>query len=515
MAASLRQEKVSLLHRKESKLYLYLALALLSELGYLAIGSRGDLRPHISFYLSCYAALFLLYVISIRIFFLRSQDEQQSHLAKRDSTSTVMTWLIEFFQRTRIAHDVSSQDLLPIGIIFAILFRLTLLFTTPSLSDDIYRYVWDGRVADSGINPYLYAPEAEQLSHLRDSRIYPNINHKEIPTVYPPVSQLVYRGIAALGGGVSEFKAAFVILDLLNILLLVLITQALRINMMRVLIYAWNPLIIVEFAHSGHADVIGVFLMLLALWLMVEGRLVWGNIALALSFLTKFVSGLFLPIFMTWRRDNKMMAPLWFLIVVALLYLPYAEIGSRLFTGLAVYSDKWAFNNSAFGLINSGFRAVLDADWLHRLGKQPDSPFGSMLRWMISDNEASLKLSKGVVVTSFLTAFLYYLMRLRRDFMAQGQQWFFRLGLILFGLFVILNPTVHPWYLTWIVPFLVVHPNRAWLLLTGLVGLSYWVLNEYWMTGIWQEQQWVKYAEYLPFYTFLGYDAVKEWLSRN
>jgi len=502
-----------LLNRNQSKLHLLLVLALLSEIVYLAIAARGDLRPHILFYLSCYGALFVVYAIAIRLLFVPGNDQPRSHTPNNNSASNAMTWLSEFLHKTRMQEEVSGRDLVPVGIIFAILFRLTLLFTMPSLSDDIYRYVWDGRVADSGINPYLYAPEADELSHLRDSTIYPNINHKEIPTVYPPVSQMVYRGIVALGGGVSEFKAAFVILDLLNILLLVLIAQILRINLMRVLLYAWNPLVIVEFAHSGHADVIGIFLMLLALWLLIQGRLAWANIALALSFLTKFVSGLFLPIFVANRRDYKMLAPLFFLMVVAVLYLPYAEVGSRLFTGLAVYSDKWAFNNSIFGGINSGFHAIIKWDSFQRfVGRSVFAP-SSMLQWLISDDEASLKLAKGAVAVSFLTVFLYYLQRLRRDFEAQGNQWFFKLGLIFFGLFIILNPTVHPWYLTWIVPFLVVYPDRAWLLFTGLAGLSYWVLSDYWAIGVWQEEQWVKYVEYLPFYGLLLHDAIRKRLS--
>ena len=78
-----------------------------------------------------------------------------------------------------------------------------------------------------------------------------------------------------------------------------------------------------------------------------------------------------------------------------------------------------------------------------------------------------------------------------------------------FGGFFLLSPTAHPWYLCWLLPFLVVVPNRAWLLLTGLVGLSYWILIDYSKTGIWQETSWVKWVEYSPFYFLLVFDGIK------
>ena len=72
-------------------------------------------------------------------------------------------------------------------------------------------------MASQGINPYLYAPDAEELEPLRDDSIYPNINHKEISTIYPPVSQLTFWGLYKLNPSLLAFKAAFWGLDLLTI----------------------------------------------------------------------------------------------------------------------------------------------------------------------------------------------------------------------------------------------------------------------------------------------------------
>ena len=89
----------------------------------------------------------------------------------------------------------SLRLVLAIGL----LFRVSLLWSDPGLSDDHYRYVWDGRVQLAGINPFLYAPDDEALRHLRDDG-YEGINHKEIPTVYPPLTQLTPVGCSYTSG---------------------------------------------------------------------------------------------------------------------------------------------------------------------------------------------------------------------------------------------------------------------------------------------------------------------------
>ena len=72
-----------------------------------------------------------------------------------------------------------SRSVLIIGLVFAALFRLSILFSPPYLSDDLYRYVWDGRVQAAGINPYRYIPADQSLVGLRDEKIYPKINRRD------------------------------------------------------------------------------------------------------------------------------------------------------------------------------------------------------------------------------------------------------------------------------------------------------------------------------------------------
>src|SRR5215510_10638899 len=104
-----------------------------------------------------------------------------------------------------------SRSLLVLGLIFAGLFRCSILFFPPYLSDDIYRYVWDGRVQAAGINPYRYIPADESLANLRDDKIYPNINRRDYArTMYPPVAEGAFLLITRFGVSVTWMKVAMV-----------------------------------------------------------------------------------------------------------------------------------------------------------------------------------------------------------------------------------------------------------------------------------------------------------------
>jgi len=236
--------------KKNLNIMMILGLALGSEICYLVIAGIENLRTQISLFLICYAVIFLFYLVVATLFFYFSGNQKNGRK---------IGWLKKL--RTKLKEErISTKKFLTVGIVFGVIFRLTMLFTTPTLSDDIYRYVWDGKVASQGINPYQYPPKAEELKPVRDNSIYPNVNHKEISTIYPPVSQLVFWGLFKLDSSLLAFKVVFFGLDLLTIAILILVLKNLGLNSKRVLLYVWNPLIIVEISGSGHADIIGIFL---------------------------------------------------------------------------------------------------------------------------------------------------------------------------------------------------------------------------------------------------------------
>ncbi|MBI4553088.1 MAG: hypothetical protein HY710_12560 [Candidatus Latescibacteria bacterium] len=350
-------------------------------------------------------------------------------------------------------------------LVFAVLFRVTLLFSPPTLSDDLYRYVWDGRTQNHGINPYRYPPNAPELAGLRDA-YYPGINNKPIPTVYPPLMEIVFRGVDRIAHTPMAMKVVFVLCDLGVIVLLGLLLRTHHLPIVRMVIYAWNPLVLVEVAGSGHNDPLAVGLMLAALLALTAGRPILSVVSLALSVVSKLFAVVLLP--SVARAMPRKRALLLFPVVVGLLYLPYLDAGRHLTTGLFVYGNKWRFNDSLFTLALSV--------------------------------TGDLTLAKVIVGVFFLGVVIT---RLR------GPESPVRTAYVLIGAYLILTPTVQSWYLLWLLPFLCFFPNRAWLLLSGLIMLSYHVLIQFTRTGLWREALWVRYVEYIPFYALLMFDAIK------
>ena len=136
--------------------------------------------------------------------------------------------------------------------------------------------------------------------------------------------------------------------------------------------------------------------------------------------------------------------------------------------GLLVYGDKWRFNDSLFTLALTATGSLMHA--------------------------------KVVIGSIFMAIVLGRLLNDRAHLQT---------AYVLVGAYLLLTPTFQPWYLIWIVPFLCFFPNRAWMLLTGLAVIAYNVLIQFTQTGIWHEATWVRYVQFIPFYTLLIFDSVR------
>ncbi len=235
------------------------------------------------------------------------------------------------------AFWVTSRRPSPLWLVllFAVLLRLPPLLSPPHLSTDAYRYVWDGRVQAAGINPYRYVPAAPELKALRDERIYPQINRREYAvTIYPPAAQLFFLATTRLSESVTWMKSAILACEGLAIwMLLLLLRRAGRADA-EVLLYAWHPLAIWEFAGSGHVDAAAIACVLAALLARARGRSALAGAALGLGALFKLYPLVLLPAL--WRRrDFRMPAALAATIAVG--YLPYLGVGPGVLGFLPAY----------------------------------------------------------------------------------------------------------------------------------------------------------------------------------
>jgi alpha-1,6-mannosyltransferase len=238
-----------------------------------------------------------------------------------------------------ILRSRSSRVTLLLTILFAVLFRLSILFSPPYLSDDIYRYIWDGRVQAAGINPFRYIPAAPELAHLRDDAIYPRINRRDYAhTIYPPVTQIIFLLTTRISESVTWMKFTMVVFEAIAVWAIVQLLASFGLARERILLYAWHPLVIWEFAGSGHADAIAIAFIALAFLAWRRNAHLGAGVALACATLTKLIPVVLFPALLRRRRWKVIVA---FVATIIVGYLGYLSVGLVGAMGsLPVYSSE-------------------------------------------------------------------------------------------------------------------------------------------------------------------------------
>ena len=357
---------------------------------------------------------------------------------------------------------------LPLIIGFAVVFRLILVFSPLVLSTDLYRYVWDGRVQRAGLNPYRYPPEAEALTALRDTEIFPRINRPWLPTIYPPAAQMFFAlSTTVFPDSISGMKALLMLFDLATLWLLVRLLKTTGSDPDRVLVYAWSPLVLFELAGSGHVEALMLPFVLLALLARRQDRPIVAGAALGIATLSKLYPAVLFPTL--WRRRDAYF-PLAFGATVLLGYLPYASgVGDRVAGYLPRYFGPWED-------FNVGLR-----HWLAVLLTPftPSPRLTAMLLLTAALLTTALAVSRGddVIRRAYVMATAYLLL---------------------------LPTSFYPWYLVWLLPFLCIYPAWGWLYLSGTIALSY---LEY-VKGTQALLPGVRMLEFLPCYALLLMQAV-------
>ena len=244
----------------------------------------------------------------------------------------------------------------------AVLLRLIALAAPVFLSDDINRYIWDGRVQAAGINPYRYIPTDPELEPLRDRLIFPNINRNNYaPTIYPPIAQMLFLAANRLGETAVAVKLIFVSVEAVGIGTLLFILRTAGRPPEQILLYAWHPLPVWEIAGSAHVDAAVVTFAALALAAAVRGKRVWSAAALAAATLVKFFPLVLAPAL--WRPDKSNLGdwrwPAAFIAVIFAAYLPYIGVGSRALGFLPGYVAEENFGSGGgFWLLAIARRAI-------------------------------------------------------------------------------------------------------------------------------------------------------------
>ncbi len=407
---------------------------------------------------------------------------------------------VHFFISHHILKRGTSLSPLQMGAIFlvAIALRLTVIPLTPTLSDDIYRNIWDGRVQVAGFNPYLHAPEDKELAHLRDDLIWPRINHPELKTIYPPTAQylssLAARVHSALGiDPILAWKFTLLLVEMSGAAILAFALYSNR-RGPAFLIYAWSPLAVVEFYGSGHVDAAGVGLAAASVGCILLHKRLLSGVFFAAAFLTKLIAAPVAIVFLTIRgRVQRLGAAA---IVAVLLVIPYAGAGKTALESLKLYQAEWEFN----GVVHRMLRVD---SW----GAIPSRIAES--RWDIFFNAGTIEekrtgriIATALILAGGITAVL----------LGAGPA---GIAIWTLGLFLLIQPTIHPWYLTWLLPFLAVRYVRAFLAWTVTIPFSYEVLVGHRVGAGWIENPSLQAASVLPVLFFIVWDLFRRDLGTN
>ena len=343
-----------------------------------------------------------------------------------------------------VAARGSSGRVLAACLGVAIAWRLLLVTASPLLSDDINRYVWEGRVQLHGGNPYAWAdrPDAPRWKGLHDA-LWDGVNHKEYTAVYPPLFMLATRAVVALSDSLTAMKAFLVGCELLTLGLLAVLLRRRRLPRERLLVLAWSPLALVEIAGSGHNEAFGMIWLVLALLALDADRSFVSALAAGAGFMSKFLPGL---IAAAWIRRYRFRHLLAAAALSAALVVPFLDGHRTMLLSLSKYARFWTFNETLFAPL----ALALGHGGAVRAGALLALALALGLAWRRAEPVAA---ASAVVVGALL-----------------------------------LSPNVLPWYALWLLPLLVLRDEPAALLFTGTVGLAYlvypdWQSGERWTIG--------------------------------
>jgi len=433
-----------------------------------AITSIRNIEEDIPTFVALYIVSFLTYLSVIYFVLNNGEIFRKSRLYGEKNTPGNL-----------IRSTVDSRKILWSIVIFSLLFRLTLLPVTPS--DDMNRYLWEGKIQLHGVNPYALPPNSSDLQHLRDT-MYTGINHKHLTTIYPPFMLMMFAVASSVSHTFLSMKLTFLFFDLLTLFLLIRLLQVKGYDPVNVVIYAWNPLVLINFAGHGHGDSLQIFFIFLAFYFYTVRKNVTSVFVLGLAILSKFVSLIFAPFFLL---KNKPIYLFILFLILCVFYLPYVETGKGLWSTLFHFGTQYHYNDSLHFLI-------------------------------FSLSLGTTVISEILTLGLFCSILLYVYTKYYRE-QAKGVD-VMRYAFWVIGVFLVIAPTVHPWYLTWIVPFLCFYRSKAWLILTGTVVCYYFMnyplfstLIEWQNEWVWKEVHWLKLPEYIPFYGLLLY----EFINRN
>ncbi len=441
------------------------ASGIILELMFILFALNGGGEKSIPVYMLIYFETFLVFFFA---YFLVKYSERHKlfHHARNDpeQQSKLLRLAVPLLN---IKTGKAAEFKLPLLIILSgIIFRLTLFGTLPSTSPDVYRYVWEGKIIVNGFNPYASPPSSPQLTQLHSRELPAKVTFKNMTAIYPPFAQTVFAASYLISGEkLLGLKLIYLLSEIITMLFLLLLLYLKKKNLNLIILYAWLPLVIMEFFINAHLDPIGIMLLVVTLYMLESGKEFLSAIPFALSVLTKFYPLIIFPLLIKKLGLRKTIVFAAIFAAISIIFLiPFNLIDINNFRSLFAYLSRWEFNGSAYKLIK-----------------------------FILNNGTQAHIVCGLL----LTASIGVISILYKDFLKASAG--------VFICFIIFSATVYPWYLGWMAainPFVEFYSVLSFFFTINLSNFT--PLGE-----VWKEYPRLILIQYSVFYLFLIYDLYK------
>jgi len=355
-------------------------------------------------------------------------------------------------------------------------FRLIFIFAIPNLSQDFYRFIWDGRVVSQGISPYLFTPEmyfsqvSETIGKLIPlaDELYKGMGSLSANNYsnYPPINQLFFAVATVLGGKsimgtVIALRILIIFADLGILYFGKKLLQKLELPIENIFWFFLNPFIIIELSGNLHFEGVMLVFLIWALNVFFKGNWFWAAVLFGISISVKLIPLLLLPIFIKYFSKNKLdkevlhswistfsnLFKFYFVIGITLLltFLPFlsVEFLQNFSSTIALWFQKFEFNASIYYVIRwIGFKVV---------------------GWNIIE-------IVGKILPLVTLLIIFGISLLRRN---KNPHQMIHSMLFAISFYFLLSTTVHPWYVATPLLLSVFTPYKFPLIWSFMVFLSY------------------------------------------
>lgn len=404
-----------------------------------------------------------------------------AYLIPRTASLTLLAcWSISFALYFLVIADNRLKVNFNILLFSAILFRLIFIVAVPSLSDDYFRFIWDGHLLNEGLSPYSFLPSQLSRDTQLEQLLYDGLNSPNYYSVYPPVMQLTfwlstYITPNNIIGPIVIMRTVLILADIGSIFIILQLLKKWNIPKQRIFLYALNPLIIIELVGNLHFEGLMIFFLLASIYLLLYKRIILSGILYSIAICTKLIPLLLVPLLFRRLNIKELIAfGISGVTTTILLFYPFLSLSElkNIFQSISLYFQHFEFNASIFYVIRAIGYYVKGYDIIAVAGRILPIIFGSyILVELIRSKTTSL-------ITfwerSLWILFIYYLLAL----------------------------IVHPWYISVLVLCTVFTKMRFAILWSVLIGFTYRTYSQ----TPYAENIWIVLAEYVLVICYMIYE---------